>query len=73
MQGTEDAPVVIPPNCKLLFLGGEFKNGYIDVNGAEILPNYGNLKYNSFDSSLYPGMETTIIGTPKKGSWYFDR
>lgn len=54
--------IEIPANSALVFYGGRFNNGRIELNGAAVYPNYGILE---------EGSDITITGNPKKGTYRY--
>ena len=54
----QGASIEIPCNCMLSFEGGSFYNGTVNINGADIFPNYDALA----------GTQNMIVtGYPKAG------
>lgn len=54
--------ITIPEGSAIVFYGGRFNNGRIELNGAAVYPNYGILE---------EGSDITITGNPKKGTYRF--
>lgn len=52
------AEITIPDNSMLLFEGGSFYNGVVNINGADIFPNY---------DALAGTQNLTVNGYPKAG------
>lgn len=55
--------ITIPNNCVLLFEGGSFYNGVVNINGADIFPNF---------DALAGGQNIIINGYPKAGVMRWD-
>ena len=56
--------ITIPENSAIVFYGGRFNHGTININGAAIYPNYGLIE---------EGNNLTIAGNPKKGTYRFGK
>ena len=52
----------VPNDCVLRFEGGSFNNGFLDLNGCEIIPSYDSIV----------GEELQIGGFPKTGTSRWD-
>lgn len=57
------ATITIPANCMLLFEGGSFCNGTVNINRADIFPNY---------DALAGTQNLTVNGFPKAGVMRWD-
>lgn len=59
----DGAEITIPDNSMLVFEGGSFYNGIVNINGADIFPNY---------DALAGSQNMVVEGYPKAGVTRWD-
>lgn len=61
---TDENGIDIPDNCIIEFEGGSFKNGFVGINNAQVLPTYNSLLNDTIDE---------VYGVPALGTFYFQK